>query len=100
MAGPRGPVALPGADAGGDLPIELVMHELLLSRVAAEEVERERERGRRGLMTGEQEDQRLVAHLLDVHRRAGVRITGAQQPREEILAARPRCSAPGDQVVG
>jgi hypothetical protein len=35
-----------------------------------------RQRGRRGLMPGKQEDQRLGTHLLNVHRLIGVRIAG------------------------
>ena len=66
-------------------------------------MERERQRGRRGLMPGEQKDQHLVAHLLGVHRRAGVQIAGAQQPREEIVATGsgllPICDQRVDDVV-
>jgi hypothetical protein len=68
--------------------------------MAAEEVEREGQRGRRGLVPGEQEDQRLVADLLDVHRLAALGIAGSQQPREEILVARGSRVPPArDQLI-
>jgi hypothetical protein len=51
---------------------------LLLAPVPAEQIERERQRDRRRLVPGQQEDQGLVADLLRVHRRAGVRVAGAQ----------------------
>jgi hypothetical protein len=50
-------------------------------------------------MPGEQEDQRFVSYLLDVHRLAGVRIASAQQPREEIGAVGSRLLPVRDQLV-
>lgn len=67
------PARRPAAEDG----VDLVADELLLGGMATEKVERERERGGGGLMSRQQEDQRLIAHLLHVHRLAGVRITGA-----------------------
>ena len=94
-------IAIAGAVEGGRVVerrrpavedrIELVMDELLLARVAAEEVERERQRGGRRLMPGEQEDQRLVAHLLDVHRFAGVRIAGGSNRERRSSPSAPAC---------
>ena len=50
-------------------------------------------------MPGEQEDQGLVAHLLGVHRCAGVRIAGAQQPREKVVALGSGLLPVRDQLV-
>jgi hypothetical protein len=79
--------------------VELVVDKLLLGRVAAEEVERKGQRCGRGLVPGEQEDQRLVADLLDLHRGAAVRIAGAEQPREQIVAVGSGPLAVRDQLV-
>src|SRR4051812_45091108 len=79
--------------------VKLVLDEPLLDWVAGEEVEREGQRGGRGLMAGEQEDQRLVAHLLDVHPRAAVGMARLQQPREEIVALGSGSLAARDQLV-
>ena len=50
-------------------------------------------------MAGEQEDQRLVPHLLGIHGLAGVGIAGTQQPRQQILALGSRPPAVGDELV-
>jgi hypothetical protein len=52
--------------------VDLVVDPPLFGCMAAEELEGECQRRGCGLVPGQQEDQRLVTDLLDVHRRAGV----------------------------
>jgi hypothetical protein len=54
-------------------------------RMVAEQVQGEGERGRRGLVASEQEDQDLIPDLLVVEPVAGLGVPGVQEQRDEIL---------------
>jgi hypothetical protein len=53
--------------------------------MAAQQMHREGQRCRGRLMPGKQEDQDLVTDLLLAHRRAGLRVAGSEQQRNQIL---------------
>src|SRR5215218_5030926 len=90
---------LGGGGPRGEDVVELLVDAALHVRVAAEQVEGEGQGRGGGLVPGEQEDQDLVAHLPRRERRAGLRVAGGEQPRDEVLGVARGVATPLDDGV-
>jgi hypothetical protein len=75
-------VRRPAGKYFGDLAVDGRLH----VGVATKQVHRDRQRRRRCVVPCQQEDQDLVAYLLRAQWRAGLRVPGGEQQRDQVLS--------------